>query len=86
MRAALLLPLALALASCATTRLYDTAELAEVARSCRLALGEVVQFPEEPRLLFLFPVDQPAQLVCVRRWAQRRRLRLVYMESVVREQ
>jgi hypothetical protein len=77
------LPLtALALGGCATpaARLHSQTELATVARGCAVPLGNVVQFEEEPRLVFLMEVERPQQLVCVRQWAQRRKLRLVYME------
>jgi hypothetical protein len=85
-RAAALL-LALPLAACATTmpvRMYSADELAAVTRECRLALGDVAQFEEEPRLLFLLPVERAEQGICVSRWAQRRNLRLVYMENMER--
>ena len=72
----------LALAGCATTaRMHSQEELGGVTRRCGLPLGNVVQFEEEPRLLFLMPVERASQFVCVRRWARRERLRLVYMEE-----
>lgn len=88
MRGAAALLLALPLAACATTgmpaRMYSADELAKVARDCRLALGDVAQFEEEPRLLFLLPVERADQALCVSRWARRRNLRLVYMENMER--
>lgn len=78
-----LLLAALALAGCATpaARMHSQTELAGVARGCAVPLGTVVQFEEEPRLVFLMEVERPQQLVCVRRWARRQNLRLVYMEG-----
>ena len=78
--------LTLGLAACATpTRMYTTAELTRVGQSCGLALGELAQEEEEPRLLFLI-VPNPAlsQQQCVSRWARRRSLHLVTLEGVER--
>lgn len=86
MRSAALLLSALMLAGCATTaRFHSSQELADVARQCRVPLGEVAQFEEEPRLLFLMAVERPAQFVCVSRWARARNLRLVYLENAERD-
>ncbi|MGF1549829.1 MAG: hypothetical protein ACFBQW_04760 [Sphingomonadaceae bacterium] len=79
----------ISLAACATVpgaRLYSPAELAEVARACAVPLGEVVQWPEEPRLLFLFPVEREAQFICVQDWAHSRGLHLAYIEQIVWEE
>ena len=78
---------ALALSGCATTmsspRLYSEQELGAVAHRCGLALGEVVQEAEEPRLLFLFAgLATPPQVACVRRWSRRRGLHFVHVEVV----
>lgn len=79
------LALALPLCACATTaRMHSQDELAGVSRTCRVPLGEIAQFEEEPRLLFLFPVERGGQFVCVSRWARRRGLRVVYMEGMER--
>jgi hypothetical protein len=74
---------ALALAGCATTaaRMHSEEELGAVTRRCGVALGNLAQFEEEPRLLFLLGAENPEQFVCVRRWARRQSLRLVYMEG-----
>jgi hypothetical protein len=73
---------ALALGGCATTaRMHSQEELAGVARSCAVPLGNVAQFEEEPRLVFLMSVQRPEQFACMRRWARRRHLQLVYMED-----
>jgi hypothetical protein len=77
--------LGLALSACATTaRMHSQVELAEVARGCAVPVGEIAQFEEEPRLLFLFPVERARQFVCVSRWARPRGLRVVYLEDVTR--
>jgi hypothetical protein len=73
---------ALALGGCvATARMHSQEELAGVTRRCGLPLGDVVQFEEEPRLVFLMRVERAEQFVCVRRWARRQHLHLVYMEE-----
>lgn len=74
---------ALALSACATpaARMQSQQELTAITRSCGLPLGHVSQFEEEPRLVFLMIVERPEQLVCVRRWARREHLRLVYIEA-----
>jgi hypothetical protein len=79
---------ALALGACATTptapRLHSVQELGVVAQGCGLALGEVVQEAEEPRLLFLFASAATAREVrCVRRWSRRRHLHFVHIDAVV---
>ncbi|HEY0013735.1 MAG TPA: hypothetical protein VGB79_12890 [Allosphingosinicella sp.] len=72
----------LALSACATTaRMQTQQEITAVTRTCGLPLGHVSQFEEEPRLVFLMIVERPEQLVCVRRWARREHLRLVYIEA-----
>ena len=78
--------LTVGLAACATpARMYTTAELTRVGQSCGLALGELAQEEEEPRLLFMI-VPNPAlsQQQCVSRWARRRSLHLVTLEGVER--
>ena len=77
-----------ALCACATTpaapRMHSVEELGVVAQGCGLALGEVVQEAEEPRLLFLFASAATASEVrCVRRWSHRRSLHFVHIEAIV---
>lgn len=81
-RSALVCGSLLSLAACATpTRMYTTAELTRVGQSCGLALGELAQEQEEPRLLFMIlPNPAVAQQECVRRWSRRRSLQLVILE------
>lgn len=87
MRRAAALFLGLSLSACATTaavRMYTPDELAAVTRQCRLALGDLAQFEEEPRLVFLLPVERAEQGLCVSRWARSRGLQLVYLENMER--
>ena len=74
--------LTLGMSACATpTRMYSTAELTRVGQSCGLALGELAQEEQEPRLLFMIlPNPAAAQQECVRRWSRRRSLHLVILE------
>jgi hypothetical protein len=54
------------LSACATAQLYSEAQLNDVALSCGLAYGDVVQEAEEKRLLFLYRVSpKPEQRHCV---------------------
>jgi hypothetical protein len=80
---AVLLPAA-ALSACATAsplRLHSEQELGRIASGCGLALGEVVQEEDEPRLLFLLaPAAAPRQVRCVRRWSRRNSLHFVNIE------
>jgi hypothetical protein len=75
------------LGACATTqpvRMYSSQELGVVAQRCGLALGDVIQEEEEPRILFLFAAGAPDREVrCVRRWSHRRSLHFVHIEAVV---
>jgi hypothetical protein len=74
---------ALALTGCATAQLHTEAQLNEVARSCGLSFGEVVQEQEEKRLLFLYRVaPEPGQRQCVYQWAHRNHLTLVVINAV----
>ncbi|MGE5722167.1 MAG: hypothetical protein ACM3YM_06870 [Sphingomonadales bacterium] len=73
----------LALSACATPRLYSPAELSAVGRTCRVAEGEVVQEPDEPRLLFLYTVGPTrAQLACVASWSRRHNLHLAFVDAI----
>ena len=82
----LLLLLPLLAAGCVTpTRMYSTDELSAAGRRCGLALGELAQELEEPRLLFMITPNPPeAQSRCVQRWARRRSLHLVILEGAER--
>ena len=74
--------LAAAVAGCVTTaRMHSEDELRAVTQRCGVALGNLAQFEEEPRLVFLLGVETAEEFVCVRRWARRQQLRLVYLEG-----
>ena len=82
MRGAIVLA-ALLLSACATARMHSGAELNSVASQCGLALGQVAQDEEEKRLLFVMQDSPtPAQRLCVARWAKKRQLKLVVIESI----
>jgi hypothetical protein len=85
-RAAVALLLPFAVTACMTpTRMYSADELTAAGRACGLALGELAQEEEEPRLLFFITPNPPqAQRACVQRWAHRRSLHLVLIEGVER--
>lgn len=70
------------LAACATMpKLYSQDELSAVGRACGLTAGELIQEPDEPRLVFLFK-QQPSrsQVNCVRKWSRKRRLTLALID------
>jgi hypothetical protein len=72
-----------ALTACATARLHSEAQLNDVARSCGLSYGDVVQEAEEKRLLFLYRVaPKPEQRHCVYQWAHRNHMNLVIINAV----
>ena len=74
--------------ACATTvplRMYSASELGRAGQACGLALGELAQEEEEPRLLFMIvPQAGRAKERCVRGWARRRSLHLVLFEGLQR--
>ena len=78
------------LAACATARtprLFTQQELGVVAQRCGVALGEVIQEEEEPRLLFLFAAAAgEGEVRCVQRWSRRRHLHFVHIEAIVEAQ
>src|SRR6059058_3775388 len=74
---------ALALTACVTAQMHTEAQLNEIATSCGLSYGEVVQEAEEKRLLFLYRVaPKPEQRHCVYLWAKRNHLTLVIINAV----
>ena len=74
---------ALALTACATAQMHTEAQLNDVALSCGLSYGEVVQEAEEKRLLFLYKVaPKPQQRHCVYQWAHKNHLTLVIINAV----
>ena len=82
-RLALALGVAATLSACATIRLHDRVELAGVGRACGLAEGELIQEPEEPKILFLYAISPSrAQIACVARWSRKHHLHLAYIQAV----
>ena len=74
---------ALSLSACATARMHSEAELDRVGLQCGLGLGELVQDASEKRLLFLFRVaPKPEARECVRAWARKNHLRVVFIEAL----
>lgn len=74
---------ALALAGCVSVRGYSDAELSDVARTCGLAAGELVQEESYPKILFLYAVGPTAeQKSCVQKWARKRNLHLSYIDAI----
>jgi hypothetical protein len=63
--------------------MHTEAQLNDVALSCGLSYGEVVQEAEEKRLLFLYRVaPAPHQRHCVYQWAHKNHLTLVIINAV----
>jgi hypothetical protein len=63
--------------------MHTEAQLNEIAVSCGLDGGDVVQEAEEKRLLFLYRVAPKAsQRQCVYQWAHRNHLVLVIINAV----
>ena len=82
-RRCVLLITVLALTACATAQMHTEAQLNEIAMSCGLSYGEVVQEAEEKRLLFLYKVaPKPQQRHCVYQWAHKNHLTLVIINAV----
>jgi hypothetical protein len=73
----------LALTACATAQMHTEDQLNQVALTCGLSYGEVVQETEEKRLLFLYRVaPEPRQRHCVYQWARQNHLTLVIINAV----
>ena len=73
----------LSLSACATAQMHTEAQLNEVALTCGLSVGDVVQETEEKRLLFLYRVaPKPQQRHCVYQWARRNHLTLVTINAI----
>jgi hypothetical protein len=63
--------------------MHSEAQLNDVALSCGLSYGEVVQDEQEKRLLFLFRVaPRPQQRHCLYQWARRNHLTLVTINAI----
>ena len=75
--------LLLTLGACATAQMHSEEQLNEVALSCGLSQGDVVQETEEKRLLFLYRIaPAPRQRHCVYEWARHHHLTLVTINAV----
>jgi hypothetical protein len=82
-RAFVALAATLTLSACATAKLHTEAQLNDVARSCGLSYGEVVQEAEEKRLLFLYRVaPKPEQRRCIYQWARKNHMHLVVINAI----
>jgi hypothetical protein len=70
-----------ALSACATpARMHTDMELNTVARSCGLALGELMQDESEKRLLLAIrQTPTVEQRACVARWARKNGLKAVFV-------
>jgi hypothetical protein len=70
-----------ALSACVTpAQMHSEAQLNEVATGCGLALGELIQDDSQKKLLLTIHRDpNPAQRVCVARWARRNGLKAVFV-------
>lgn len=63
--------------------MHTEAQLNEVALTCGLSVGEVIQEEEAKRLLFLYRVaPAPAQRHCVYQWAHKNHLNLVVINAI----
>ena len=83
LRIGLALALSALLSACVTVRLHARDELAAIGRSCGLAEGELIQEPEEPRVLFFYAIGPTKpQIACVARWARKHHLHLAYIQAV----
>ena len=72
-----------ALTGCATAQLHSQTQLNQLALSCGLSVGDVVQEQEEKRLLFLYRVaPEPRQRRCVYQWARKNHLTLVIIKAI----
>ena len=68
----------LLLTGCATAQLHTESQLNDVARTCGLSFGDLMQDESEKRLLFLMRAEPPpSERACVYRWAHRNHLHLV---------
>ena len=74
---------ALSLAACATARMHSQDELNSASLACGLSYGELIQDEEEKKLLIMFrAAPSPAHRDCVYRWAKKRHLKLVVIDSI----
>ena len=82
-RHALTIAVVVALAACATARMHSQDELNSASLSCGLSYGELIQDEEEKKLLIMFrAAPSPAHRDCVYKWAKKRHLKLVVIDSI----
>ena len=83
MRLPILLLAGFALTACATARMHDQAALNSVALGCGMSYGELIQDEEEKKLLIMFrAAPSPTHRDCVYKWAKKRHLKLVVIDSI----
>ena len=71
------------LSACATARMHSQEELNVASLGCGLAYGELIQDEEEKKLLIMFrAAPTPAHRDCVHKWARKRHLKLVIIDSI----
>ena len=71
------------LSACATPRMHSQAELNSAGLACGLTYGELIQDAEEKKLLIMFrAAPTPERRNCVYRWAKKRHLKLVVIDSI----
>ncbi len=69
--------------ACSSAQMHTEAQLNEVAQTCGLSVGEIVQEDEAKRLLFLYRVaPAAAQRHCVYQWAHKNHLNLVVINAI----
>lgn len=70
----------LSLSACVTAKMHTESQLNEIATSCGLALGELIQDDSEKKLLLMIHQDPSVeQRVCVAKWARRNGLKAVFV-------
>ena len=78
--------LLLAGTSACTTPMLSEAALARAERRCGIPERHLEQDDEERRFLMMYPLwpsaERETQIACVERFAERRRLQLIYIEAV----
>ena len=71
------------LSACATARMHSQEELNVASLGCGLSYGELIQDEEEKKLLIMFRAKPtPAHRDCIYKWAKKRHLKLVIIDSI----
>ena len=72
-----------ALSACATPRMHSEDELNTASLACGLTYGELIQDEEAKKILILFrEAPSAAKRNCVYKWARKRHLKLVVVDSI----